>query len=383
MARRVTPAARPATSTHRPVRRLDELPQPLLARLLAADSGDGRTARLPRKVDWTELRGDADSHVVSVLLGQRLRELGLEGKVSTSVADAMVADRRHARLQHLLQQRDAETITAALTAAGVRHAFLKGFAYRQLVYRPAWVRLSGDVDILVDPSNAEVTRHVLRDLGFTQASCAADYQHYRPATPQEIAHVEARHYELAQFVKNYRLDNAPEWLLRRPFVQRVPFAYEYVDGQPTLHSCVDVHWALHFWFASASPLDDLDPAASGLPLLTTEWNLLFSSFKLYFESFDRPRHGFAQLVDLAALLKRPLDWDRFAQLVRANDLGAAAFYTLRAAERVSKSRAVPAELYEEWSRVPREPRSGPDAGDFAPFLVGRRVAGDFLTSSGR
>jgi hypothetical protein len=365
----------------RQIEGLHELPQPLLSRLLAARPDarrDGELPLLPHDVDWYAVAREAESHAIRPLFGHRLAGLGLVAELPEKVAGALEADCRHARIQHSLQQRDAERISAAMTAASVRHAFLKGFAYRQLLYSPPWVRLSGDIDILVDRANVDVARAVLRELGFTQASCAADYQNYRPATLQEIAEVEARHHELAQFVRNFRLENAPTWLLERPYVQRPPFAFEWVDGAPTLHSCVDVHWALHFWFARATPLDHLDQA-EGLPRLRLEWNLLFSSFKLYFESFDRPRHGFAQLADLAALLELPVDWPLLRSLVRAWRLEDAAFYALSAAERLSGRRVLPAALLDEWAQPARGRVGG---GDFVPFLVGRRVPGDFLWRSG-
>src|SRR5205085_10599093 len=88
-------------------------------------------------------------------------------------------------------------------------------------------------------------------------------------------------------------------------------------------------------------------------MLSLEWNILISSFKLYFESFDRPRYGFTHLDDLVALLNLAdqVNWSVLNDLVRQYGLEVATFYTLSAAQRLAGKNQVPASLLDEWSQI--------------------------------
>jgi hypothetical protein len=273
--------------------------------------------------------------------------------------------------------------TEPLTGLGVRHVLMKGAAYRLWLYAPAWVRVGGDVDILVRPEDVEPVRRTMRDLGFVQASCSPDYQCFRPASREEIADAESRHYELAQFIRDHRLVKAPDWLLGADFVQRIPFGYELLGDGPVLHVNVDVHWALHFAFAGASLLDDATRIATRdgveIPVPNSAWNLFTSCFKLYFEAFDRPRYGLHHLIDIVALVDEgAVDWALFRQLVERYRIDAAAFYVLSAAERFAGRTLVPDEALAGWS-LTRPMASAAaahsnDYGDFMPFMLGTRLA---------
>lgn len=369
--------------------RLHRLPPRLLAQVLSATPARRLS---PRQRDqlavptdaWAQVAEDAEHHVVGLLLARRLHELGLDDALPDDVRASWAADARHARLQHAAQTAGAVRLSAELSRRGVRHSFLKGFSYRLLHYRPAWVRLGGDIDLLVDRADVEAVRVAMRSLGFTQASCSHEYQHYRPAAAYEIATTESRHHEMAQFVRDLRLHGGDGWLLRPPFRQRVPFAFEALDAGPTFHCCVDIHWALHFLFVDADPLADVVdapvPGTDGvLPVLAPHWNLLFTSFKLYVESFDRPRFGWGLLADLVALARSDLDWDALAGLGQRFGLEAALFYTTSAAERLAGGPLVPGPLAREWARpAPPGPGADLDLGDFVTHLVGERVPARFL-----
>lgn len=337
------------------------------------------------RVDWDAVGQDADRHGAGVLAGIRLRELGLDRILPASLADRWAADIRHARLQHALQSRLAATVTRQLTRQGVPHVWIKGLAYRLLYYRPQWARLAGDVDLLVRRGDVERTRATLRHAGLVQACCSPDCQDYRPATRSEIAAAESNHYELVQFVRTFRLHGGNEWLLRPPFIQRPPFAYETGPAGTTLRCHVDVHWALHFLFAEADPMRaprwTHGPDGTRLPLLNLEWSLVFSAFKLYYEAFLRPNYGFIHLVDLVALARDSPDWSAVAALVDEFWLDAALYYAMAAAETLAGGPLVPAGLMDNWRRgTPKQGATRPslDQGDFVPYLLGRRVSGDFL-----
>jgi hypothetical protein len=372
---------------------LHHLPRDLLSDLLSAtppapiDAGTEPGAWIAA-VDWQAVALDANDHALGPLVYRRLEDLGLTGYLPAHVALAWQADSLHAQLQNALQQQDAREISRALTGQRIRHAFAKGFAYRNWLYRPEWIRIGGDVDLLIDRENVERVRSVMHGLGFIQASGTLDYREFRPATRAEIDDVERKHHELGLFVRDYNLKNAPEWLFGPNFIRRVPFTYEALASGPVFHSCVDVHWALHFIFADADPLADAQMHGSTperqLPILSSTWSILFSIFKLYNEAFNRPKYGLTHLIDLVALLhagQSTMDWTTFHALVSAYQLETAAFYTLSAAERLAGTSLIPASLLARWSVFPFSQRtnygeSSPiDPGDCMPYVLGERLPG--------
>jgi hypothetical protein len=231
----------------------------------------------------------------------------------------------------------------------------------------------------------------MRALGFNQAASTIDYQRFTPATERQIKETEAQHYELAQFVKSYRLTDCPPWLFGPDFRRRAPFTFESQGEEILFHSVVDIHWALHFSFVSEEPLANIvheARAPNPIPRLSTGWNLFISCFKLYFEAFDRPYYGMHHLIDLAALLRtHPTgsDWETVAALVRRYGMQACMFYTLSAAESLVGQPVVPLSLFCEWSVTAPVPDSMPDGvekrtyhtnldlGDFIPYMIGRRI----------
>lgn len=376
---------------------LYELPRDVVAGLLAATppaKPRGRPLPALKSADWQALAADANRHAVGILVHERLRNHGLDELVPEDVAASWRADSLHAQLQHQLQSRHALEISTIFDERGLEHAFLKGFAYRHAFYDPAWVRVGGDVDVLVRREDVESARAIIKSLGFTQAKFSLDHQRYWRASPLEIAEVEDRHYELAEFNKVVRLTNPPKWLLAAPFVQRSPFAFGTRGSAPVLHSSIDVHWTLHFVFARSQPLDDIHRTMTSegmsIPVLSVEWNLLFSMFKLYVEVFDRPGFGFTHLSDLIGLLQlnEEIKWDWIYEAVSRHKLEAAAYYTFSAAEQLLDDQFVPAPIMDAWTGIapPDEnPREGPslDFGNFLPFLVGFRSVQNFAGSSFR
>lgn len=373
------------------ISRLHHLPQKLLTDLLRATpsahaGADNEPGTWIDAVDWQAVAQDANDHAIGQLVYCRLEELGLAEHLPPQVALAWKADVLHAQLQNALQQRDALAISQALTKQQIRHAFAKGFAFREWLYQPAWTRIGGDIDIVIDRWNVERVRALMHELGFIHASGTWDYREFRPATQAEIDEAESKHHELAIFVKDYNLKDAPEWLLGPNFTRRVPFTYEALASGPVFHSCVDIHWALHFTFADADLLAqvEMNGSTSGQqrPILSLKWNILFSIFKLYNEAFTRPRYGLTHLIDLVALLEAgedKLDWTEFETLVGKYQLESAAFYTLSAVQRLAGKSFVPAPLMAQWSVLPRNQWTGYgepsplDPGDCMPHVLGERL----------
>jgi len=328
--------------------------------------------------DWADLAEDANRHNVGVLVRQRIADAGQQDALPAEVAAAWLADARHAALQHGLQLRDAFAVSEELTRAGIRHAFVKGLAYALSLYEPHWLRFGGDVDLLIDRENVETVRQLMRKFHFAQAKFQEDHQQFWPATAAEIRAVENQHYELAEFNKYVELLSPPPWLLAEPFTPRSPFGFGRHGDRLMFCSSIDAHWALHFLFADSRPLDEVRKLDSGLPVLSPEWSLVYSVFKLYVEVFDRPRYGFTHVADIVALLNAGgIDWDRLAQLVENHGLQAAAYYTLSACQELADAPTVPDSLIERWSVIAapdEQPGKSIDFGPFVPYLAGSRAA---------
>jgi hypothetical protein len=334
-------------------------------------------------IDWPSLAADANRHGVGVIVFQRLREGGAAARLPAEVAAAWEADAFHARMQCNLQRADALQVASHLRSRSIPHAFLKGLPYRETLYRPVWIRLSGDTDLLVHKRDVERARAALREIGFFQASCADDYTDFRPATPWQIRETEANHHELAQFVKIHRLVNLPDGFWGPAFVRKAPFSFERGAAGPLFNSALDVHWAAHFLFADEPVLETaVEIEVTGkqrIPAVNLVWSVVITLFKLYFESFDRVHRGFGPLADLAALLREPPPagtWERIGEIVSRHGIEAATFYTLSAAEDVAGRRLIPAELLASWSSLSNEQATRKpvlDFGDFISYVTGRRA----------
>lgn len=362
------------------IERVHQLPGALLRAVLSPTPVAGSAALddACRGCDWDSLAEDLARHALTVLACERMRELGLLDALPHAVAKRWRAAAKHAELQGVLQRRAGREISQALTRADIRHAFVKGAVYRDWLYDPPWTRTGADLDILVERGRIEQTRAILASLDYVQASSTNDYRNFAPATSHQISATESQHYELAQFVRQYRLLNLPAGYFGDDFERRVPFTFEAIGDSMYFNCVVDVHWALHFKFAEERPLDGIIQPADGLPRLAMSWNLFTSLFKLYFEAFDRPRYGLHHVVDLQAMLRQQPsenDWRSLSALVERYALEAAAFYTLSAAQDIAGTRLVPARLLDAWCSVDRDAvsRSPLDYGDCMSYVLGRRV----------
>lgn len=381
------------------ITQMHELPSSLLFALLSATPPTAECRKAVAKerglssLDWESLAAEVNAHALSLLVSQRLNDLKLKKRLPETVARAWDADVVHARLQYALQRQDAINVSRHLRALGIRHAFLKGFAYREVLYRPRWARIGGDSDLLIDRHRVNAVRRAMYDLGFVQASSTIDYRDFRKATQRQLDETESQHYELGQFVKVYKIVNPPPGFWSEDFVRRMPFTYQQVGDGVLFYSVIDIHWALHFAFAREAPLDSVvwskTVEGDDFPHLSQEWGLFTTCFKLYFEAFDRVGYGYHHLADIVAILRTPLgerQWRRFNELIQNYGLEAAAFYTLSAAVGIAAQPLVPAELLREWAdlRGATHPAgraqagAGPlrqalDFGDFMPYLIGRRI----------
>jgi hypothetical protein len=81
-------------------------------------------------------------------------------------AEACARKFKKQQLKWLISQAGIARTSAALSAAGVRHEFLKGATLCLSAYPRAEIRPLRDLDILVEPAAAIAARHALLELGF-------------------------------------------------------------------------------------------------------------------------------------------------------------------------------------------------------------------------
>ncbi len=380
------------------------LPRDLIQRLLAPTPVSTATVRDPidrsklKTYNWREIAQSLRDHGIGHLFYQRLTELGGIDLLDAETAAAWQSDANHSQIQCDLQRADAIEVTSEFQRSGIRHAFLKGFVFRESLYDPYWIRPGSDVDILINSRDIPAAKAAMRRAGFIQASRSADFRDFRPATRREIEDLEQWHFELVQFARRYRLKNGPEWLMGPEFARNAPFAFERLPEGPVLHSVFDIHWALHFAFVDDAPLETISSMTTAdgrytIPALSPEWQLIYTSYKLYFEAFDEPGKGLHKLVDLVALLSQPAvtqwDWDFVARITARHQLEAVMFYTVSAAENIIGRPVVPRELLESWRAIPfrgcdfriagddSAHRPKTDLGDFIPMLLAERVPSAF------
>lgn len=377
------------------VSRMHELPVGVLKRLISSTPSTGSC--IAKKyfanfdgVNWNKVVEDVRAHTLGPLFYQRLLELDALDGLPPPLKRVLEADAKHAELQSILQRKDVRRISNALSDLGIVHAFIKGAAFREKFYNPSWTRIGADIDLLVERSMIETARQALFALGFSHASSSIDYREFRSASFKQVKETEEAHYELAQFVKSYRLKNIPSWLFNEHFKRRPPFTFEKTGDHTFFHAVVDVHWALHFSFQTEMPLKNIvytKCEGSSIPILNTAWNIFASVFKLYFEAFERPYYGFHHLADLCALVDTGpaiADWNLLDDLIHKYGLQAAAYYTLSAVSELDSAQNIPSELMEKWAKTAPSPDHMPDhllkwtyhspldLGDFMPYLTGSR-----------
>lgn len=114
--------------------------------------------------EWQLARAVAAMHGVSPLLALKLKWQGPPGwKPFLQMQRAHVA-RRHARIEALLNQLDARSREAGVALVGLKGAALHGMGLYRAGERPM-----ADIDLLVQPQDAERACQVLESLGFKES----------------------------------------------------------------------------------------------------------------------------------------------------------------------------------------------------------------------
>ena len=191
---------------------------------------------------------------------------------------------------------------AALSQAQVRVMLLKGAALAYSVYGDIRMRPMSDVDILVDPRDAETARRVMLEVGWREISGGVPdrvYEHHHHAPPLRDAHVPDVHLEIHTAL----------------FPKRQPFAFDLGDLWSRGHP--------------------LDPAIGVALVPDVVHSLLYAC--LHFLWSHQGQFGAWRTVrDVDAIARRTdLDWDEFVSVARRTRGETSCYWTLRIAEEAS------------------------------------------------
>lgn len=146
-----------------------DAPERLLEKMVAAIGHEEAFAAHSSSVqDWQVLLDLAFDHGVAGVLFRRLASASVRVpiQVPTQIHDA--AQRRLAvdRLWHQRLVSDLRQVLEAFDQAGLRAICLKGPLLSERLYPEPSLRVSGDLDLLVDPAAMEPARQVLERIGY-------------------------------------------------------------------------------------------------------------------------------------------------------------------------------------------------------------------------
>jgi putative nucleotidyltransferase-like protein len=188
---------------------------------------------------------------------------------------------------------------AVLSRARLRVMLLKGAALAYSVYGDIRMRPMSDVDILVDPSDAEAARREMLNVGWCEIPGSAPdrvYEHHHHAPPLRDAHVRDVQFEIhtALFPKRqpFAFDLADLWSRGRPLDPRVGVAFVPHVVHSLLHACLHFLWSHQAQFGAWRTVRDVDAIAR----------------------------------------RADLDWDEFVAVARRARGETACYWTLRIAE---------------------------------------------------
>ncbi|MCC7097656.1 MAG: nucleotidyltransferase family protein [Thermomonas sp.] len=137
---------------------------------LAAALRSGRPPPLSDSVTGQQLLEAAEREGVTALLEARLRTEGGWAALTDDQRDALQAQARGLAAQWLLRANELHQIEQVLVAAGLRALLLKGAALSLWLYPQPFLRMGGDIDLLLDSAEATAQAEtVLAPLGYARA----------------------------------------------------------------------------------------------------------------------------------------------------------------------------------------------------------------------
>lgn len=128
------------------------------------DEDGGQLDRLSRLVDWPTFLHLIRRHRVQGLAARALKEAGI--RAPEPIGDSIDADARSIGARNLHHAAESARLMAAFTDAGISILFVKGLTLSALAYGDPFVKMSSDIDILVEESGVEPAALGLSELGY-------------------------------------------------------------------------------------------------------------------------------------------------------------------------------------------------------------------------
>lgn len=134
--------------------------------------------RLAEAVDWERFMALSRRHRVQGLVARGL--LGAEIAVPREFSDAITADAVSVAERNLRLASAADALAEEFGKASIDLLFVKGLSLSALVYADPFIKMSADIDILIDPSEVIRSAQLLHEFG------------YRPIFPRDASADELR-----------------------------------------------------------------------------------------------------------------------------------------------------------------------------------------------
>jgi Uncharacterised nucleotidyltransferase len=220
-------------------------------------------------VDWDRLAAALAQMRLLPTLGPRIVAVG-EGRAPAPFAAAVEAAVLAAQRQDVLLWLASDRVEALLAERGIRAARLKGPALGEAIFGEPGRRISGDVDVLVEPERLRVAARAIGELGYGEAS-----------DPLVVA--------------------------------GKPILHLALDHREGVLPPVELHWRVH-WYETRFAAERLLPPGPGRADWRPEPVDELAALLLFYARDGYT--GLRQAADLAAW------WDRFGECVRPADLAA-------------------------------------------------------------
>ena len=138
--------------------------------------------RLAETVDWERLIALSRRHRVEGLLARGL--FGAQAPVPAEFSDPITANAVSLAERNLRLASSAGALTDEFMRASIDVLFVKGLPLSALVYADPFIKMSSDIDIVIDPSDVVRCAGLLHDLG------------YRPFVPRDASADELRRWHV-------------------------------------------------------------------------------------------------------------------------------------------------------------------------------------------
>jgi hypothetical protein len=273
------------------------------------------------------------------------------------------------------QYRHLRPILDRLTQAGIPVVLIKGADLDLAVYKQAFPRVMGDIDILIRPPDAPPVMEVFRSQGFIQGKLDKSSLQMVPLGDAEKAEFEEGSIELAEFAK---LVKVPDLL---PFQDVIAEHLSYWRMTPLQDEFyLVVGYDIHIHLSLEIDLQDvwcnlrtIDAPEVGRCLGQSFTDMAwYLAVRFYHELHINNAFVMRGFLDVLAILHHHherLDWERIAEIARKYSLQPALFYTMWHANELLGP-LVPPSLLEALCPATSGTERGHDWGDFVPKMLG-------------